>query len=774
MAKVTNLKMGIQAGTTRTVYMTWSFASKYEKNVDHYSVNMYYYTGQGIKFDGGSSDVKTKSVTYNAPENATTVYMSVKPVSKKYKSKKKEVSYWTGERVGKSYYLSKAPPEQLSAPNVEIDDRTLTATVETYDSNADKVEFYIARDNSKYASATVDVVKNQAQYVKTIGINGTYRVKARAVNVTGSSKVYGEWSQYSGGAETRPNIPTYVALCVQTDTSIRVSWEMPTLDNVDSFEIQCVSERDIYFNSPGQIKSTTIDEPVLWAIVSDLEPGKQWFFRVRSKNSQGESPWSTIKSIKLGTKPDAPTTWSLTNTAMVGDPITLYWVHNSEDNSIQQKAEIYVKVNDLEKTITIDTPSMDKDDVDKIYSKVVDTTSYELLEGATFKWKVRTKGIVAEWGPWSELRTIKVYMPPSVDISLSNSGEITEDNILTALPLKVDIQAWPETQKLTSLLIEVTAEDTYEAEDELGRPVIISAGTSMYRNIYNSSLNPRTVTLSANHLKLENGQLYKVKVTTAMNSGLTATTEEIFEVSWSDEIYDPDASVIIDDEALSAYIKPYCTDDDDYYIADTKLSVYRREFDGTFTEIETKIPNTGKATVTDPHPALDYARYRIVATNTLTGQVAYSDIPGIPVDEPSIVIQWDENWTQYDYEEDDIEDELAIPPWNGSMVKIPYNVDVSERHSNDQTLVRYVGRQQPVSYYGTHRGNSATWSCVIPKEDKETLYSLRRLAEWMGDAYVREPSGTGYWAQINVSMDVKHKDTTIPVTFEINRVEGDK
>jgi hypothetical protein len=42
----------------------------------------------------------------------------------------------------------------------------------------------------------------------------------------------------------------------------------------------------------------------------------------------------------------------------------------------------------------------------------------------------------------------------------------------------------------------------------------------------------------------------------------------------------------------------------------------------------------------------------------------------------------------------------------------------------------------------------------------------------MGDVYVREPSGSGYWANISVSFNQKHNDPVIPVTFDIRRVEG--
>lgn len=204
-------------------------------------------------------------------------------------------------------------------------------------------------------------------------------------------------------------------------------------------------------------------------------------------------------------------------------------------------------------------------------------------------------------------------------------------------------------------------------------------------------------------------------------------------------------------------------------VEDVLLSVYRREFDGSFTELARDIDNTKNTYITDPHPALDYARYRIVAETQSTGAIGYYDMPGFYVGEKSIIIQWDEDWTSFDMAGDDMP---AQPPWSGSLVKLPYNIDVSDSYGMDVSLVEYAGRKRPVSYYGTQLGESSTWNTVIPKDDEETLYALRRLAIWTGDAYVREPSGTGYWANVSVSFNQKHRDLTIPVTLSIKRVEG--
>ena len=105
-------------------------------------------------------------------------------------------------------------------------------------------------------------------------------------------------------------------------------------------------------------------------------------------------------------------------------------------------------------------------------------------------------------------------------------------------------------------------------------------------------------------------------------------------------------------------------------------------------------------------------------------------------------------------------------------MRLPYNVDVTDNRKADASFVEYAGRKHPVSYYGTQLGETSTWNVTIPKEDKETIYALRRLSIWTGDVYVREPSGMGYCANVEVTFNIKYSDVTVPITLNITRVEG--
>lgn len=729
------------------------------KTLDHYKVLWYYDTGDGIWFKANETDVKTKYDTYSPPENALKIAVKVKPVSKTYKSNNKDKSYWTGEQVTKTLHLASAPPADAGSPSVEIEKFKLTATLDNIsDPRTDKIQFEVYNGTKKVKTGTVTVKACMATYTCAVTAGGSYRVRCRAINIYSGSNIYSEWSSFTSEQSTIPKAVTGVKAVADSETSVKITWK--AANTATGYTVEYSTKKE-YFDTSTSVQSTSVTATT--AYITGLDSGETWFFRVKATNAKGDSEWSSIVSTVIGTKPEAPTTWSLTSSVIVGDEITLYWTHNSEDGSKQTAAQIYLAIGSDTQTITIDDIVEDADEDEPVYTYKFATTAY--TEGANIRWKIRTKGAISDYGPWSTTRTIKLYAMPNLELTLPR----VEGDTLTALPLDISLSSGPSTQKPLSYHIAITANRTYESVDIVGNETLVTAGSEVYSKTLITSSRWPIVSISAGDIILENNQTYTLTATVSMDSGLAAEVSLIFGVEWAEYDYMPDASIAIDFDTLSAYITPFCRDGEDEFVQDVTLSVYRREYDGTFTEIATGIRNNGVTAVTDPHPSLDYARYRIVAIDSTTGGVIYEDLPGEPIGEPSIVIQWDEAWSEFDYSEDDAPE---VPPWNGSMVRIPYNVDVTENHRSDVALVEYIGREHPVSYYGTQRGVTASWSAEIVKSDKETLYALRRLSSWRGDVYVREPSGTGYWAQVTVSFPLKHVELTVPVTFDIVRVEG--
>ena len=743
--------------------------------LDHYNVKWYYDTGNGVWFSGSSSsETRTVSSTYDYPSNARKVKVSVKPVAKKYKKNGKETYYWSGESVTAIYKIeADYEPETPSAPSIDITKYTLTATLENIeDSKADYIEFYVVKNSSetdggawvgdkKFASGFSEVAKNRALWQCDVKAGGEYRVRCRAQhNVSKNESWNSDWSIYSSSAFSIPSKikKDSIKCTAQSETSVKITWK--GVSTATGYTVEYTADKS-YFDSSSEVQTLSVEGCT--AIVTGLETGKKWYFRVKATNSAGDSPWSGIVSAIVGSTPESPTTWSSTSTAKVGEEIKLYWVHNSEDGSRQMDAEIKIEIQNGSTTVITNPVSETTDDeVDKIYSYVLKTSTY--TDGANISWSVRTKGITGVFGPWSITRSIKIYAPPTL-VTTVNNGSST----ITELPFTILLEAGPDSQTVLGYSVSIVSEDTYDIDDPIGRSVRIHKGDEVYFKNFDVSTNPFDVSLTANSLSLKNGKSYKVKTTVTMNSGLSTSNSDILSVSWSDDMYDPTAAIRLDPDTLTADIAPYCIDSDGNLYSNVSLGVYRREYDGSFTEIKTEISNQ-RITITDLHPSLDYARYRIVARNDSTGVVGYSDIVE-PFGITSIIIQWDEKWAPYEYDEMDVPEE---PPWTGSMVKLPYNVDVEESHDPDVSLIEYIGRKHPVSYFGTQRGNSATWSSEIDKTDKETIFALRRLSAWMGNVYIREPSGVGYWAKVSISMPIKHLSLTVPVTLDITRVEGEE
>lgn len=752
--------LGIQASTDRTVIASWTWD---KPNTKEYKVRWWYAAADGIGLVGSESTTTFKRASWTAPSNAEKVSFYVQPVSKTYKPDgKTETSYWTAEwSTIKTYYFKNNPPSTPLTPTVTIDGYKLTASVDGIeDINATHVHFEVIKDNtgSVFAKADVPITSGHASHTWNIDAGSTYKVRCYAYR--GDSK--SEWSDYSDNSGTAPAAPGGITVCKATsETSVYLEWS--GVSTAKTYDIQFATKEE-YFDESNAVETISGVSATRYE-KTGLESGQRYFFRVRAVNSDGESGWTNPVSVIIGTKPAAPTTWSTTTTAITGDDLTLYWVHNSEDGSSQTYAELELTIDGQTEVKTIKN-STEEDEKDKVSAYPIDTTKFP--EGTKILWRVRTRGITDEYGDWSVQRTVDIYAPPTLEIHMLDSAGV-EVETLTSFPFKITGTAGPTTQKPIGYQVTIAANESYETVDHVGNKKIVGKGETVYSKHFDIDTN-LSITLSASDMDLENNIRYSVSCVVSMNSGLTAEASTSFTVAWTDVEYAPNAEIGINSTDMTAIVRPYCEDENGTPIEGILLSVYRREYDGGFVEIIKDIPNTKDIFVTDPHPTLDFARYRIVAMTTSTGAISYYDVPGYPVGGNAIIIQWDEDWSTFEATADDAE--LVEPSWVGSMLKLPYNIDISSSNQPDVELVEYIGRSNPISYYGTQHGETATWSVDIPKKDTETLYTLRRLSKWMGDVYVREPSGSGYWANIKVSFNRKHLDTIIPVTLEISRVEG--
>lgn len=891
--KATKLTIGLQANVEDTLLATWDWGKKGQ--TENYKVKWQYYTKDGIWFYDESESKYTYS-TFSIPKNAVKIKYTVTPISKTKEKDGKQTTHWEADpATSKEYNVTSAAPALPTGQiDVKIENYRLTVVLEglTLDpiNTPTHIKFEILRnETSRFNVGTAKINKNfnRVSYNCAIDPGYEYRVRYRAVR----GKLESEWSEPTDSKATIPAPPSGgLKVCrAGSSTSVYLKWSESK--SATGYDIQYVSEKKDNFDLIDPQSKNINDGKRIQCEVTGLESGKLYFFRIRAVNNEGASSWSDVKSATVGKTPAAPTVWSSTTKVVSGEPLNLYWLHNTLDGSswTKSKLEVYVDGVRVEPKAVIQNENYDdEDEKDKTCVYSIDTSVYK--EGAKIKWRACTAGITGVYSEWSEpWKEVDVYMLPTLTPGITDVSDNDIDTV-TSFPFYVTgLIGSGTTQKPIGYHVTIQANEAYETVDSAGRVKTIGVGESLYSKYFNlspafESSKPLKTVMSADNIDLEDGITYTAILTVSMDSGLTTESSIDFSVRWTDESYTPNAEIGIDEDTFVAHIRPYCekhemsirkvnfssgvyetsneelaeTDiasvytatgeevflgvnksgdniyycityvdasgkpvDPIYYIvtrngatysktsisinkssissAFTKtdeevllgvvggtsiyychkdeaslidgvlLSVYRREFDGAFTELATDIDNTANTYITDPHPALDYARYRIVAKTIDTGAISYYDMPSHPVGGKAIIIQWDEAWSNFNAIDNGV---LVEPAYAGSVLKLPYNIDISDGNTSDVELVEYIGRSHPVAYYGTQIGQTSTWNVSVPIDDEETIYALRRLSRWMGDVYVREPSGSGYWASISVSFSQKHLEMTIPVTLNITRVEG--
>lgn len=933
------------AADGRTVMAFWDWT---RDSTEGYACRWQEYieTAGGVKkwVQNESGDVYVKRYekrfcynAYSASANALKVQFMVRPVDKfgsndKPTFFKAPVGDWS---EAKTYDFSDNPPGVPPVPSIEIDPtdkKKLNISIQWDDykkSDAKHINFDICKNNTTRVDTITNVaIDPDSNHVKanfTVAYGNTYTVRAQSVSAKGKTSA---WSAYSSEVATIPVAPKTIEQPYwrkQTDGKILIYLEWSAVTSATQYVIEYTNDEHNFDTglegSDGVASLTTIGANTKVEIPISGEgegiEGRKYFFRVRARKGDDVSDPTSVVSIIIGEPPAAPTTWSSSNSAFVGEPMGFNWTHNARDGSLQYAAELRVKTNDddpIEKTVINETTAHTGETVVTttwtLAGELIGTfysykgelrfelnTANDRFRNAKIQWQVRTAGITNQVSDtdWSEPRMIYIYEKPELDLSITKDADgeqgfedVYEDGVfiapkaLRSFPFyihakpsfesgddsvvtcyKVTYDSVTKLYMITSEVIEspsgrlldgatttdndavyvsdngsffyakrtiqqpigynvqIVSKEYYETVDDAGRSKIVNAGDAVYSRYFNADGKPLMVEITADVVDLEPDISYEVICDMGMSTGLSLNASDEFYVFWSDVSYNIDATVTVDTESYTATIIPVCTqpiyygvnydpvtneyttsdeviespiggpldgvyttdgrlvymsDDGSFYYVKARdnyvdgmtLSVYRSEYNGTFTEIATNIPNNGTA-ITDPHPALDYARYRIVAKDTDTGALSFYDLSPYEIGCTSVVIQWDEEWRSYD-----VNGAVSVesPIWSGSMLVLPYNVKISDKRTRDTSRVTYAGREYPVLYHGTAINESSSWSTVIPKDDVDTIYALRRLSLWAGPAYVREPSGMGFWANVAPSFNIDGTSLTIPITLDVTRVEG--
>lgn len=563
--RATITHFGLQSNSDNTLFAMW----KWDKSdTDKYQVKWEYYAGS-TWFVGSSTAISvdehdpsaSKQSTYNIPKNATSVRFKVKPIAKGTTKNNKTTYPWTAEwSQEKKYYVQATPPDKPNAPTVTIKNNSLTAVLEGIDDDTiTEAHFKLVKndtvtDNQKWIAVKYPVAgaAGRASCQFGVALGNTYKVCCR---VRSKTNPWSDWSEYSPSVGTSPPAPDEITqLKALSATSVYIEWT--EVSNATGYTIEYTTDRTYFDSSSSNVHSASVESVVHHAEITGLETGTEHFFRVKAVNAElnVESAWTEIKSVIIGKTPTAPTTWSSTTTVIVGEPLNLYWIHNSEDNSSQTYAEIWISVNGNSNTYTIKGPTDEnKENPTNVYT--VDTSGY--TEGARIIWSVRTAGITKTYGEWSVDRTVDVYAQPTVELRVQNSKGESID-VVESFPFTIRALAGPNTQAPIGYHLTISANESYETTDNMGEMKIVNENEAVYSQHFDVSTNPLVVEISANNVNLDNNISYTVTCVASMNSGLNAEQTARFTVSWEDLEYEPNAEIGVDTDTLVAQIRPYC------------------------------------------------------------------------------------------------------------------------------------------------------------------------------------------------------------------------
>ncbi len=252
------------------------------------------------------------------------------------------------------------------------------------------------------------------QYIdRTTSANHFYRYRIRSYNSAGSS----DWT-YTGTVYNTPCAPNKPKLSRISNTQIKATFTNDA-KTATHLEIQRSSDNETW---------TVIKR--LQGLVTSFEddPGNgTFYYRIRNIRASLTSSWVYSDAIVTIAPPSAPTLISPSSSLVISKTqanIAIKWQHNPTDGSAQTAAQWRYCVEDSETWTTSDIEG----------STSSATLANDFAINTKITVQVRTKGIHADYSPWSSAVSTYIRQVPSVAIS-----EVGDDFTIEKTPVHVEI-----------------------------------------------------------------------------------------------------------------------------------------------------------------------------------------------------------------------------------------------------------------------------------------------------------------------------------------------
>lgn len=239
---------------------------------------------------------------------------------------------------------------------------------------------------------------------------------------------------------------------------------------------------------------------------------------------------------------------------------------------------------------------------------------------------------------------------------------------------------------------------------------------------------------------------YRIEVTGRDTYGQVATATPIkFEVHWTHQAIEPEATIEIDNDNYVAYITPSMPESG--YVSGDTCDIYRLSVDKPQLIIEGAKFGTKYV---DPYPTLGkYGGHRIVYKTKNGDYKLPKPVEGLDDD-------GDFAMADFDKDQGDFLDVFAvIIDFGDDRVILPFDISLSHTWNKDFTETKYLGGTVIGDWNPavSRTGSIETRVLLDDRKPDElvTIEALRRLAVFSGICHVRTPDGSSFAADVEVS-----------------------
>jgi len=527
--------------------------------------------------------------------------------------------------------------------------------------------------------------------------------------------------------------------------SVRIGWpwswsganqaELSWADHEDAWE--STDEPESYIIDNKQVSS--------W-VISELETGKRWYFRVRllyiGEDEEVTGPWSETASYNLSGIPDRPALSLSKAVINAGESFTARWGFTSEDGTTQAYAETCEVV----------------DNEDIILARAGEEQSIVISQdwetGTTHFIRVRTTSSSGRQSEWSDPVSIYVAEPVTVSMIDSNFESIIgidpveEPLLMIELPLTVTVTGAGVSGMTTVSIIRADDYHIYRPDE---KDCDGYAGETI-ASVSRSGEGQLTITLDDLIGSLDNGARYYLSCSAADEYGQAATRQYPFRVDWNHKAGTPGAEVKVDRWQRIAVITPTAPEN---FMQGDVCDIYRLSADAP--ELIYKGAEFGISYV-DPYPAFgDFCGHRLV-TRTSNGDYATADG----------ALAWFDAGVNVG---DVLLEKKMIIDVDGDQIELPYNIELSNNWNKDFERTAYLGGAVQGDWNPAVTRDMSANTVILRGRDLDKQLSMRDLAGYAGEAHIRTPDGSSLVADIQVNETYSYQNKRVTYTLAVKAID---